>query len=444
MITEASPVEFDDGLPVQSDVVVIGGGIAGIATAYYLARQGIAVTVCEKGRVAGEQSSRNWGWVRQQGRDPAELPIMMEAIRLWRGLAQETGEADLSFVPSGCLYLAASEQQLAKYAAWYDIALAHQLPTKMLTGAEIRSRYPGVAGDFAGGMVTESDGRAEPFVAVPALARAARRAGAIVRENCAARALDVAGGQISGVFTEAGRIGCEKVVLAAGVWSTHFAHNHGLSVAQLAVRSTVARTTAVDVDLGPNISLPGLAARKRDDGGYSVSSGDLAEHFLSPASFRHLPKFLKLLRRSAKDVRIRFNAPNGFPGTWAMRRRWSGDDISPFEQMRVVNPAPSPEVVRRIKARLPGRLPALANAGIAQAWAGMIDVTPDAVPFLGEAHNRPGLFFATGLSGHGFGIGPAVGRLCADLVAGKSPGYDLNRFRSSRFEDGSEIVPGPY
>ena len=89
-------------------------------------------------------------------------------------------------------------------------------------------------------------------------------------------------------------------------------------------------------------------------------------------------------------------------------------------------------------------MPELKAVGIAEAWAGMIDVTPDAVPYLAEDHRRPGLFYATGLSGHGFGIGPGVGRVMADLILGRTVGHDLSRFRTNRFSDGSEIVPGPY
>ena len=112
--------------------------------------------------------------------------------------------------------------------------------------------------------------------------------------------------------------------------------------------------------------------------------------------------------------------------------------------MRVLNPDPSPTVIERGKERLPKRVPELAGVDIAEAWAGMIDVTPYAVPYLGEDHRLPGLFYATGLSGHGFGIGPAIGKIAADLATGQSAGHDLTRFRSDRFTDGSEIVPGPY
>ena len=444
MITDQSPIVFSDPLPDAVDVVVIGAGIAGTATSYFLAEHGIKVLLCDKGRVAGEQSSRNWGWIRQQGRDWAELPIMMEANQIWRGLAEKTGEADLTFTESGCYYLAEDQSTMDKYALWYDVAKQHQLDTRMLTREEIREQIPNVNGNLIGGMVTVTDGRGEPFVAVPALARAAQALGATVIEGCAVRTLDTQGGQITGVVTERGRVRCSQVVLAAGAWSTHFAANEGVDLPQLAVRSTVARTEACPEVFSTNVSLPDLALRRRADGGYTVSSGDVADHYLSVASFKYFTKFLKLLKLSAKDLRLKLGAPAGYPGAWGSPRRWSADEISPFERMRVVNPAPSPLGVKRIKERLPLRVPALKDVKLAEAWAGMIDVTPDAVPTLGEDPMCKGLYMATGLSGHGFGIGPAIGRIMADLVRGRHPGHDLNRFRATRFFDGSEIVPGPY
>ncbi len=444
MITDRSPVGFADPLPAEVDVVVIGAGIIGTATAFFLAERGVKVLLCEKGRVSGEQSSRNWGWVRQQGRDWAELPIMMEANRIWRGLAGRTGEAGLTFTPSGCLYLCDDEAGLAKYEAWHDLAKQHQLDTEMLSAAEIKARFPGIGGAWRAGMVTPSDGRAEPFRAVPALAKAARRLGVSVVENCAVRMLDIEAGRLAGVVTEKGRVRSSQVVLAAGAWSGHFAANAGINLPQLAVRSTVARTKEAPALYGPNISAPGLSIRRRDDGGYSLATGDLAEHYLSWASFKHLTKFLKLLRISAKDVRLRMAAPRDYPGAWGSTRRWTADEISPFERLRVLNPSPSPLALRRIERRLPNRYPGLKGVGIEEAWAGMIDVTPDAVPTLGEADEIKALFIATGHSGHGFGIGPAVGRIMADLLTDRDPGHDLSRFRPSRFFDGSEIIPGPY
>ncbi len=444
MITDQSPIAFADDLPDEVDVAVIGAGIIGTATAYWLAERGKSVLLCDKGRVAGEQSSRNFGWVRQQGRDAAELPIMMESNRIWRELEDKTGEPDLAFTPCGFVRLIDSQAELDKNETWRELASEHQLDTRMLSKREVADRFGHVGGDWIGGMGTVSDGRAEPFVAVPALARAARALGVRVIEACSVRAVDIEAGQVTGVVTEKGRVRCGRAVLAGGAWSTHFAANAGFDLPQLAVRSTVVRTVPAPESYVQNFATPGLLLRCRADGGYALSSSDLAEHYISPNSFRYFRRYLKLMKLSSKDWRLRLGAPKGYPGAWGVPRRWSADTISPFERMRVLNPNPSPIVIARVKQRLASRFPELKDVAIADSWAGMIDVTPDAVPTLGEDDSLKGLFIATGLSGHGFGIGPAIGRIMADLVSGRDPGHDLTRFRPQRFFDGSEIAPGPY
>ena len=152
MITKDSPIAFSDPLPEAVDVVVIGAGIIGTGTAWFLARGGLKVLLCEKGRVAGEQSSRNWGWVRQQGRDPAELPIMMESNRIWRGLAEEAGDSDLDFSMCGCLYLAEDAKGLGKFESWHEIAREQGLDTQMLGKSALEEMLPDVNGRWVGGM----------------------------------------------------------------------------------------------------------------------------------------------------------------------------------------------------------------------------------------------------------------------------------------------------
>ncbi len=444
IITESSPVAFSEPLPETVDVVVIGAGVIGTSTAYFLAKHGAKVLLCEKGRVAGEQSSRNWGWVRQQGRDQAELPIMMESNRIWRDLARSTGEEDLGFTQSGCVYLAESERQLAEYESWHGIARQHQLDTRMLSRAEASSLVPDIRGRWLGGMLTASDGCAEPFVAVPALARAAGKLGAVIVEDCAVRTIETQAGRVSAAVTEKGTVRTGSVLLAGGAWSTHFATNIGLDLPQLMVRSTVGRTPAVAGKEMPNVMTKNFGVRSRRDGGYTVATGDVAEHYISRNSFKYFTKFLALMKISAKDVRLKAGPPAGYPGAWTSKRHWSGDEVSPFEQMRVLNPLPSEKMRRQLADRLSARAPWLAVAGIEELWAGMIDVSPDAVPYICEAPSPGGLFIGTGSSGHGFGIGPAVGKILSDLIRGRPTGHDLSRFRFNRFNDGSPIVPGPY
>ena len=444
MISEATPIAFSDPLPEAVDVAVIGAGVVGVSTAYFLAKAGVRVALFEKGRVAGEQSSRNWGWVRQQGRDPAELPIAMEANRIWRSLAEETGERDLAFTECGCLYVTTDHARMSRWEDWREVAARHQLDSRMLTGREAEALLPDVNGSWAGGIYTPSDGRAEPFVAVPALARAARRRGAAVVESCAVRTVETEAGRVRAVHTERGRVGTQAVVLAGGAWTTFFAANLDLDLPQLTVRSTVGRTNPVEGPEMPAVYSQQLCIRRRADGGYTVANGDLVEHYVGPRSFRHLAKFRALLRASARDLRLGVGPPRGFPGSWGAKRRWTADETTPFEKTRVLNPPPSEVALRRIAARLPVQAPRLAEAGMAEFWAGMIDVTPDAVPYLCEVPSPRGLFIGTGMSGHGFGFGPGAGRVLADLVQGRPHGHDLTRFRFERFSDGSPVVPGPY
>ena len=411
-------------------------------TAWYLAKAGQKVVLCEKGRIAGEQSSRNWGWVRQQGRDPAELPIAMEANRIWQGLAKESGE-DLGFRQTGVLYLANTEKDLAGFENWLQFAKAHQLDSKMISRAEVSSMLPYAKADWPGGLWTASDGRAEPSVAVPALARHAARLGVTIIEDCAVRALDLADGRVNGVMTEKGRIACDHVVMAGGAWSSLFLCRHGVGIPQLSVRATVAATEPMPEIFAGQAADNNFAFRRRADGGYSLALGSFHELFVGPDAFRRLPKFLPQLKANPFGTSYKPWAPGHYPDAWSTKRRWNADDESPFEKMRILNPAPNAGAVKKMQTYFASAFPALGEPKIKLAWAGMIDSMPDIVPVIDHAPSIKGLVIATGMSGHGFGIGPAFGRTIADLVLGKPPVHDMTRFHFSRFTDGSKIELGP-
>ncbi len=170
-ISMAVPPAFRDPLPGACDVVVIGGGIAGVMTAWFLRAKGLSVVLCEKGRIAGEQSGRNWGWIRQQGRDGAELPIVTEALRHWSHLSQTVGEG-LGFRQTGVTDLANTPKDMAGFEAWLAVAQGQGLDTRMLTATEVAERFG--SHRWRGGIETASDGRAGRAVA----RRAADRPGA--------------------------------------------------------------------------------------------------------------------------------------------------------------------------------------------------------------------------------------------------------------------------
>ncbi len=446
-LSEKSPVQFNEPLPAEADVVVIGGGVIGVCTAYYLARLGQKVLLCEKGVVAGEQSSRNWGWVRQHARDEAELPIMMESTRLWAGLAEEIGE-DVGYRQHGVLYLASSMQKLARRESWIDLAKQYQLNSTLLGPAEVARLTGTPEGQWCGGVYTASDGRAEPWIAVPAIARAAIRLGVSIKEHCAVRSVEQKNQQVSGVVTEHGLVKCSRAVLACGAWSSLFAGNMGVYLPQLCVRSTVVKTTAVKDFFSGNAADENLAFRRRQDNSYSLALTDRIEHLIGPNTFRFFKPFAPAMKLDWNQYRLGLKMPGGFPDAWRTARSWTDDEVSPFEKQRVLNPEPNYKAAMRILDLARRKLPALKNAGIEHSWAGMIDSMPDIVPVIDNNSSADlsvpaGLTIATGFSGHGFGIGPAAGKLVADLVCNRPVPYDLDRFRLKRFTDGSAIKLGP-
>ncbi len=438
MSPPVDPVASDAELPRHASVVVVGGGIIGVSTALFLAQKGHSVALCEKGRIGGEQSSRNWGWCRTLGRDPREIPLSMESLRIWRGMNQLV-QHETGFRQAGIIYLFDTEKQMAAQEAWAKEARTYQIDVRALRGAELQAAAPGAARGFVAGMYTPTDGRAEPAQAAPAIAEAARRLGAGIFTGCAVRGIETEGGRVSAAVTERGRIRCDAVVLAGGAWSRLFCGNLGVNLPQLKVLSSVMRTEPLSGAPEVTMGASDFAFRKRLDGGYSIARRNASISEIVPDSFRLFADFLPAYRSDWRDLRLRLNRT--FIDEFRMKRRWSLDEQTPFEQMRVLDPAPTAGLLQEARASLSRAFPAFAGMKIAESWAGMIDVTPDAVPVISAVDAMPGFFIATGFSGHGFGIGPGAGRLMADLVAGDAPAVDPAPFRFSRFTDGSVLKP---
>jgi glycine/D-amino acid oxidase-like deaminating enzyme len=431
------PVASDEALPARTGIVVIGGGIVGTCAALALAQRGIDTVLCEKGHIAGEQSSRNWGWVRKNGRDEREIPLIIESLRLWQGM-NETVQGETGFRASGVLNVAATEADRARQEQWLERAQPYQIGSRMISGRELADLLPGASRAFPAALYNPTDGRAEPQKAAPAIALAARRLGARVFTGCAVRGLDLAGGRVVGVVTERGRIACDGAILAGGAWSRLFCGALHVDLPQLKVLASVQRTAPIEGLPDTNTWLGNFAYRKRLDGGYNIADGTRTVVPVVPDSIRLMRQFLPLARTVARELRPRLDGR--FLAEARTQRRWALDRPSPFEAVRVLDPEPDRAGNARAIARMQALFPAASSIRVVQQWAGLIDVTPDAVPVIGPVEAVPGLTVATGFSGHGFGIGPGAGRLAADLATGARPLVDPHPFRLSRFSDGSKIV----
>ncbi|TIQ61651.1 MAG: FAD-binding oxidoreductase [Mesorhizobium sp.] len=432
------PLPSENWLPSKVDVVVVGGGIVGASAALFLAKRGVKVALCEKGNIAGEQSSRNWGWVRQGQRDPREFPLMIESLRLWERMNEDL-ESETGFRRAGILFAADSDENIAQNEAWLDEARQHQIDARMVSGSELQRLTPGADKRWKAGLFCATDGRAEPHLATTAIALAARRSGASVLTNCAVRGLELSAGSVSAVITEHGRICCSTVVVAAGAWSRRFLKDLDITLPQLKVLGSVMRTSPVEG--GPEAALwsTEFALRKRIDGGYTIANGHASVVSIVPDSFRFFANFWPALRSDFKNLRLRVD--DRFIKECSESHHIPPDRISPYERTRVLDPAPDKASLRRTFERLKKAFPVFASATVVQQWAGLIDVTPDAIPVISQVDAVPGLIVATGFSGHGFGIAPGAGRLAADLVRGTPPVVDPTDFRFSRFTDGTRVRP---
>ncbi|RZL56058.1 MAG: FAD-binding oxidoreductase [Variovorax sp.] len=421
-------------LPTHADVVVIGGGIIGAFTAYYLARRGLKVALVEKGRIGAEQSSRNWGWCRQQNRDARELPMATKSLDLWERFAVESGE-DTGFKRCGLLYLSDDEKELAGWARWGDFARSVDVKTQMLTAAQAAEHGRVTGKPWKGGVFSPTDGTADPSRAAPAVARAIMKLGGTVHQDCAARGIETEAGRLSAVVTEKGTIRTRVAVLAGGAWASSFCRQYGIRFPQAAIRQTVMAVSPGTAELPATLHTSRVSMTRRGDGGYLLSISGRGRVDPTPQLLRFAPQFLPMFQRRWRNL-----APGGLEGLRSGHEgwgRWRLDRPTPMERMRILDPAVDRAVVALTYDRAVALVPQLGERKVTAAWAGYVDSTPDGVPGIGEMPGLPGLVLAAGFSGHGFGIGPGAGHLIADIASGAAPIVDPRPYHPQRFESSS-------
>ena len=422
-------IETPAAPPATADAVVIGGGIVGVCAAYYLARRGLKVALVEKGRIAAEQSSRNWGWCRQQNRDARELPMATRSLALWDRFAGEIGE-DVGFRRCGLLYLSDDDVEIETWARWRDFARGLGVVTHMLGSDDARARGRATGRRWKGGVFSPSDGIADPARAGPVVARGVLVAGGTVHQMCAARGIETSGGRVSAVVTEQGTIRTRSVVLAAGAWASAFCRQFGVRFPQASVRASILAVAPGPRDLPDALHTARVSVTRRGDGGFTLAISGRAHLDPTPQKIRFAREFVPMFARRWRSL-----APGRLEAWHAgfeSLGRWRAGEPTPMERHRILDPRPDPRQIRETHRRACELLPGLRDAPITAAWAGYIDSTPDGVPAIGEVPGLPGLVLAAGFSGHGFGIGPGAGHLVADLISGAPPLVDPAPYRPER------------
>ena len=429
MTRTLKPVTTADELPSSTSVVIIGGGIVGVSAALALAERNIPVVLLEKGQIAGEQSSRNLGWIRKTNRHPDDVPMAQAADRLWAEMPKRIGR-EVGYRQAGITFLAQTNEQLAMHEAWHKSVESLSLGSELLTSADVDRLVPGGKGQWVGGIHTPSDGYAEPAIAASAIAEAAIKHGAVMLQNCAVRSLSMSAGKVSGVVTEKGEIRCEQVLLAGGAWSRRFLGNAGVNLPTLPLICSVLRTQPMEGPTDIAVGGPDFSFRKHQDGGFIITQRGKLD---APFTLDHLLvgwRYMDQLRNQRSFLNINFG--QAFFKDLKLKRRWKPDSKTPFELVRTNNPAPNMTLNQDALNNLKAAWPAFDDAKIEEAWAGVIDVTPDSNPVIDHIKTIPGLTVATGFSGHGFGTGPAAGQLAADLLSGVEPIIDPYPYRFDR------------
>ncbi len=372
---------------MSSRVLIIGGGISGTATAYELARNGVNVTLLERGDLASMASGWTLAGVRQSGRHPAELPLAAAAVARWEGLDEEL-EAETEYRQQGNLRLALAETDVPVIKGVVEASTAAGIEIAYLDSVEaIHAIAPALTDELYGASFCPTDGHANPTKTVLAFAAAAKRHGATIRTGVEVTGITTAGGKVTGVETTDGPVGADVVIVAAGVYPPRLLEplrlKLPLSLRHVPAVQTVPAPPMLDPVIG--IASGKFACRQQADGRFRLTTG---------------------------------NSP------------WGGG-----EQHDQYNVQPTLEQVRDtidVSTRI---LPAIHGLRVAQVWGGLLDLTPDALPVIERSAEVEGLVIAAGFSGHGFCLGPVTGQILADLAVFGTTELPIEPFQLSRFAD---------
>ncbi|MDA3645313.1 FAD-binding oxidoreductase [Saccharopolyspora indica] len=375
-------------LPGSAEVVVIGGGVVGVSTAFHLAEAGVQVLLLERDELGSGSTCKAAGGVRAQFSDPVNIELGQRSLRAFEDFARRPG-GEIDLKQHGYLFLLSDPADVAAFEDGVRLQNEFGVPSRMLTVAEACELSPYAVPDgLLAAAFSPTDGHCTPEAVVQGYAQAARRHGAVIRRHCAVTGIDVSGGQITAVRTEQGPVATSTVVCAAGAWSASVGEFAGVELPVRPLRRQILVTEPVP-DLPPRLP-------------FTI---DFATSF-----YFHDEGPGLLIGMSDPDEEYGFDLRTD--------DRW----------------------LDRLSAAVARRAPRLAEVGVAHGWAGLYEITPDHNALVGEADGPGRFLYATGFSGHGFLQGPAIGEVLRDLVLGRRPVVDVSALDVRRFAT-AEIRP---
>ena len=366
----------------RADVVVIGAGVSGLTSAYYLAKAGKDVVVVEKGFVGGEASGRNGGMISERVDEPPMIPMAVESLKMWPTLDDELGYPT-EFTHQGRVQVAVSEEEMGDLFSERDEALRRGLSVEQLDPSEVQGLIPGITGRTLGGLFFANGGHANPQRSVQAFAWAFQDLGGRIYQHTAVTGMTVADGRVTSVETTAGSIVADVVVTAAGPQTGLLAEMVGVHVPVAPARVEILATAPLE----PLFSIA------------LVGNG--------------------LYGRQAARGNLLFG---GGPHEWT--------DVG-----LTTDPSkPNTPLIRNIARRLAELLPGAADVPVIRGWAGVVEQAPDYLPIIDRLDN-PSNYVVVTASAHGFGISPATGKAVSDLVLYGESSIDISALGLDRFSD---------
>lgn len=368
-----------------ADVVIVGGGIMGSATAFFLRKRGLSVILLERDTVGQHASGVNFGNVRRQGRFLPQLPLAMRSREIWGRLPELIGE-DVEFLPTGHLRFVYDRADADRLEAYARDCRPYGLELEIISSNALRERFPFLSSEVVLGSFSPHCGHANPRLAAPAFARAARRAGAEIIEG--ADVLSVVKSDEDFVIEtrESGTFRAPLVQISAGAWGNALSSAFGEPVPIVARGPQMGVTEPLGYELKP---VMGCASSKAEEGIYF---------------------------RQVKRGNIVFGGCYRGPAHTETRRA----HVDPANTLLQL-----PQL-RRV-------IPALAKVSVIRTWSGIEGYMPDDIPIMGPSGKASGLYYAFGFCGHGFQLGPGVGDVMAELIATGSTTTPLEPFHIHRF-----------